>query len=415
MNLREKLKRLDKENYSSLKQEKKINNCGKKLTDLVRGKIISCENGQYFHRKIKFKSDFKHGLYPVKELSCFNQEEICNLTGKNNGNVAVNCNNMLFMDTETTSLMGGTGTVAFLIGIGYFTAGNFIVEQYFMRDFNEETAMLNDLLDKLRKPVLVSFNGKSFDLPLLKTRLILNRIPAVSYDLHLDLLHLSRRIWSHLNSCRLSNLEEKILQIKRKDDIPGSEIPGIYFSYLENKDPVNLPPIFKHNMIDIVSLVTLTTHLLKVHNLAHSLQLSTAELFNLGKLLQKRKKLTASIDILEKAREKTDSSVLRRKIDIKLSWQYKRADRWLEAVAIWKDMLSRQSGGLFPYRELAKYYEHREKTLQKQKGIAKRVCYTSGITNPLLKTAKMSRINLNTVWNDSKERLKVNYHYLLLI
>jgi len=406
MNLREKLKRLDRENYSRPKQEEKNDGGYKKLTDLISGKIISCENGQYFHRKIKFKSGFKHGLYPLKDLTCFKQEDICNLTGKNNGNVAVDCNNMLFMDTETTGLMGGTGTVAFLIGIGYFTAGNFIVEQYFMRDFNEETAMLNNLLHKLKKLVLVSFNGKSFDLPLLKTRLILNRIPAVSYDLHLDLLHLSRQIWSHLDSCCLSNLEEKILQIKRKYDIPGSEIPGIYFSYLENNDPVNLPPIFKHNLLDIVSLVTLTTHLLKVHNSAHSLRLSAEELFNYGRLLQTRKKLAASIDILEKARQKADSSVIKRKIDIKLSWQYKRADRWSKAVNVWENMLSRQSGGLFPYRELAKYYEHREKDFEKAKKYSKNGLLYIKHNRPLIKNCKEEQSKLEYRLNRLKRKIE---------
>ncbi len=395
MNLREKLNKLDKENYGKPNQnDDRKNICNKKLIDLISGKIITRENGQYFHRKIKFKSDYKHGLYQLKDITGFKQKDINNLSGKNKGNVTVNFNNMLFIDTETTGLMGGTGTVAFLVGVGYFNDDNFIVEQYFMRDFDEETAMLNNLINNLQKTVLLSFNGKCFDLPLLKTRLILNKLPAIKYDLHLDLLHLSRRIWSYLESCCLNNLEENILQFERENDILGSEIPHIYFDYLENKDPVNLPPVFKHNMLDIISLVTLTTHLLKVHNSPHRLQLSAAELFNLGKLLQKRKKLADSINILKKARKKANSSILKRKIDIKLSWQYKRANKWSKAVTIWKDMLSRQSGGLFPYRELAKYYEHREKNYKKAKTYSKNGLLYLKHNRPLIENSKEEKDKL---------------------
>ncbi len=367
MNLRDKLKRLDRNNYIPRKEETNRNINNKKLTEYIKGKIINCDEGQYFQRKVKFSLDYKHGLYPLQDLTYFKDSDIFNLINRENINDNITCDysKMIFIDTETTGLMGGTGTVAFLVGIGYFRTDAFIVEQYFMRDFAEETAMLVNLLEKINKPVLLSFNGKSFDLPLLKTRFILHRLPVVSHNLHLDLLHLSRRIWSHLDSCCLSNLEEKILNLKRKDDMPGSKIPQIYFDYLQNKNPALLPDIFKHNLLDIVSLVTLTTHLLKVHTLTDKLKLSAEELYNYGKLLQKRKDITGSIDILEKARRKTNSPLLKRKIDIKLSWQYKRAEKWRKAAIIWNDMLSRNSGGLFPYRELAKYFEHREKNYEK--------------------------------------------------
>src|SRR6056297_3211332 len=109
MNLREKLNKLDKENYGKPNQnDDRKNICNKKLIDLISGEIITRENGQYFHRKIKFKSDYKHGLYQLKDITGFKQKDINNLSGKNKGNVTVNFNNMLFIDTETTGLMGGT-------------------------------------------------------------------------------------------------------------------------------------------------------------------------------------------------------------------------------------------------------------------------------------------------------------------
>ncbi|MCK7506667.1 MAG: ribonuclease H-like domain-containing protein [Desulfobacterales bacterium] len=173
----------------------------------------------------------------------------------------------LFLDTETTGLAGGTGTMAFLIGLGWFEDGHFQVRQILARDFGEEKAALFYLKEIAgRKKFLVTFNGKAFDVNLLTTRFIMNRMQSDLAGLpHLDLLHPSRRILGHrLENCRLVTLESDILGVQREGDIPGWEIPQRYFDWLRHRDPRLLSDIFEHNRLDVISMATLTAHLVEI-------------------------------------------------------------------------------------------------------------------------------------------------------
>ena len=146
----------------------------------------------------------------------------------------------LFLDTETTGLAGGTGTYAFLIGLGWWDAGGLQVEQLFMRDFAEEHSVLSELAARMaERPVLVTFNGKTFDWPLLESRFTMTRcIPVPKIAAHLDLLHPARALWKlRLGSVRLVELERHILDPARlgwhrEDDVISSLIPQYYFDYL---------------------------------------------------------------------------------------------------------------------------------------------------------------------------------------
>ena len=171
---------------------------------------------------------------------------------------------ILYLDTETTGLSGGAGTVAFLVGIGYLTPEGFLVHQYLMRDYPEERYLLENLRGLLTQfDVLCTFNGKSFDLPLLQSRLRMNRMDAACLDKpHIDLLHLARRIWKmRLGRCNLGHLEEIIFGEAREDDIPGSQVPERYFAYLKTGDFSQLTPVLDHNRQDIFSLCRLLTHM----------------------------------------------------------------------------------------------------------------------------------------------------------
>src|SRR5579859_3798690 len=170
---------------------------------------------------------------------------------------------LMFLDTETTGLAGGTGTCAFLIGVGAVEGSQFVVRQYFLRDYPEEKAMLA-LADALENyEGLVTFNGKTFDIPLLETRYALARMESpFARLLHLDLLHPARRLWKlRLESCALGHLETEVLGIHRQGDVDGSEIPGIYFDYLRTGDSRGLQPVFYHNALDIISLAALTVEM----------------------------------------------------------------------------------------------------------------------------------------------------------
>jgi uncharacterized protein YprB with RNaseH-like and TPR domain len=169
-----------------------------------------------------------------------------------------------FLDTETSGLAGGTGTYAFLVGAGRFVEGEFRLAQYFMTDPSQEPALLEALAEFLAPAqALVTFNGKAFDAPLLKTRYVLHSIPCPFDEYaHLDLLPLARRLWrDRLPSRALKYLEEAILQAPRTgEDVPGYEIPYLYFDYLRSGDARPLKGVFYHNAMDVVAMAALLTH-----------------------------------------------------------------------------------------------------------------------------------------------------------
>ena len=166
---------------------------------------------------------------------------------------------VLFLDTETTGLAGGAGTVAFLVGLGYFTDGGFAVEQVLMRDYGQEGELLRTISAIAgRFSVLCTFNGRTFDAPLLASRFVMNRLSARLPEVHADVLYPARRLWKlRLKRCTLANLEEQLLHVKREDDLPGAEVPQTYFRYLRDGDFAPIERILAHNRQDIVSLAQL--------------------------------------------------------------------------------------------------------------------------------------------------------------
>ena len=166
---------------------------------------------------------------------------------------------MLFLDTETTGL-GGPGTYVFLVGMGYLEDDAFVVEQHFIRSPDEEAAMLQVIAETLPQwPVMTTFNGASFDLPLLRARMKAHDIQVdLRNILHCDLIYGARRLWQRqLPNCRLQTLERYILDLKRQGDVPSSEVPGLYLDYLESGEIASLEAVFHHNVLDIISLAGL--------------------------------------------------------------------------------------------------------------------------------------------------------------
>jgi uncharacterized protein YprB with RNaseH-like and TPR domain len=165
----------------------------------------------------------------------------------------------LFIDTETTGLSGGTGTLPFLIGFARFEAESLVVTQLLLESPGEEGPMLEVLRAAVEAcSVLVSYNGKTFDWPLLTTRFVLNRVPPPAPKPHLDLLHVARRLFrGRLGSARLVTMEEEILGMRRERDIDGAEIPGVYWSFLRHRDGAQMAQVMEHNANDLVALAAL--------------------------------------------------------------------------------------------------------------------------------------------------------------
>src|SRR6266850_1418713 len=203
----------------------------------------------------------------------------------------------LFLDTETTGLAGGTGTYAFLVGLAWWDAGGLQVEQFFMRDFSEEHSLLHELSGRLaERPVLVTFNGKSFDWPLLESRFTMTRSIAVAkLAAHLDLLHPARALWKlRLGSVRLVELERHVLNAprlgwRRDDDVSSALIPQFYFDYLRGGPTEPLAGVVRHNQMDLRGLAALfgkINTLLSEPGAAGETQ--SLDLFGLSRFLQRR-------------------------------------------------------------------------------------------------------------------------------
>ncbi len=349
---------------------------GPGIEALVPGKIIPCESCEVFVARRDHETNYLHGNIRLEDI----YQESLEVFGEISSHpelAYMNPDQTVFIDTETTGLSGGTGTYAFQVGIGFFDQGKFVVEQYLMRDQAEEMEMLSLLRERLsRFRFLVSFNGKSFDIPLLESRFILSRIrPDVLALPHLDLLYPARRIWKRsLESCRLSNLEQELLGLERLDDVPGELIPGIYFQYLEDGDPTRMERVFYHNRLDILTLVTLTVliHRLVTDKAAYCRR-DGMEQYSLGRIHFDRGRLDDAVACLKSALTSCTYTDQEWEVMKHLSIVYKRSGELKLAVQAWKDMIGIDADrGLFPFIELAKYYEHREKDYERAEGFARR-------------------------------------------
>jgi uncharacterized protein YprB with RNaseH-like and TPR domain len=267
---------------------------------------------------------------------------------------------LLFIDTETTGLAGGTGTYAFLVGLGYFTDSGFRIEQYFMNSLAAEKALLQAIIPLFSaEKILVSYNGKSFDLNLLQTRFIANKLDFLIKNMpHIDLLHLVRRLWKgSFGSCSLQNIEKFVLGNYRDfaDEIPGSAIPQVYFDYLELGVADKLENIFLHNQADIFNLAIL----LKVINatLEHDLdwQKMLVNPLGLARLYNDFDRQAEAIELLEQNKIEADCRRY-------LSFIYKQNRAWEAAIKLWEAAVSYDE--IYAYRELAKYYEHQQADFQ---------------------------------------------------
>jgi len=270
----------------------------------------------------------------------------------------------VFLDVETTGLSGGTGTFAFLVGIGTFEGDAFRVRQFFMRDPGAEPALLHALGEAVAGyEAVVTFNGRSFDMPLLTTRFRLQRrrIPLADAP-HLDLLLPARRLWrARLGSCALGSLERGILGVERVDDVPGMIIPYIYFDYVRHGTLGRLERVFYHNALDIVSMAALLTRMCDAFDDAWGNGVSHgADWLSLGIVYEAAGAVDQAVEAYEHAMRCQLPPELHEQAKERWGQLCKREGAWDRAVA---DGVAAIDTGtarrLYPYVELAKYYEHR--------------------------------------------------------
>jgi uncharacterized protein len=268
----------------------------------------------------------------------------------------------LFLDTETTGLAGGSGTYAFLVGVGWWEGGGLEIEQFFMREYSEERALLFALRERIAEhPVLVTFNGKSFDWPLLETRYRMSRkISVPTPDAHLDFLHPARNLWRlRLGSVRLSELERHVLGWDRGADLLSGMIPQIYFDFLRGGPPERLVPVLNHNQMDLRGLAALSSRILSLLSDAEHLGQDGLELFGVSRICEKRGEHTRARNLYQRSIASflpTETDRVARRLLARLA---KRQGDFDLACELWKHALGNSRHGYDAYEQLAMYYEHK--------------------------------------------------------
>lgn len=333
-----------------------------RLEDVLPGAWWETPLGDAFVVEKRYPADFRQGDVPLRPTASF---DALAAWAKEPALPDLPLERLAFIDTETTGLSGGAGTYTFLIGVGRFVGDEFHLAQFFMRDPAEEAAQLAALEAHLAPcQGVVSYNGKSFDMPRLKTRYIAHGWPPPLQDVaHVDLLHLARRIWrERLPSRALGDIEFHILGFERsEEDVPGWQVADLFFDYLRTGDAQPLKSVFYHNDMDVVSMASLlnTTSAMLAHPLGDVVD-HPLEMLGIGKLFADLGQLEAASQIYERALAHDDLpaeaywSGLER-----LSFVHKKRGDLRRALPLWE--AAAQEGQPYANVELAKFYEHKHK------------------------------------------------------
>jgi hypothetical protein len=276
-----------------------------------------------------------------------------------------------FLDTETTGLAGGAGTLVFLTGIGLWEGGALHLHLVFLREPGAELAAMRYIDDLLaRASGLVTFNGAGFDLPLLEGRFVLNRLdPCWRAHPHLDLLSVARRLWrDHLPSRALGALETEILQVARTGvDIPSSWIPFLYREYLRTGAPEDMARVFYHNRVDVLSLVSLLAHVARMVVTPDEMALAPGEWVGVGRVYDGVGREDDAVSAWQCALAHEDGPLPERcaaRLWRELGVRHKRREAWEAAFAVWDAWAERLPLAVDPLVERAKYYEWTQHDLE---------------------------------------------------
>mgnify|MGYP001217572453 CR=1 FL=1 len=330
-------------------------------------RICRSEGGAFILRTRRYPLDYRHGRYLLRELNAINNmmAALANVPDQ----PIANASQLLFFDTETTGLGVGAGNVPFMIGCGYLDGHQFVVEQLFIRNPAEEyyaLGYLGSLIERFSH--VVTYNGRSFDWPVLKNRFVLHRLRAPGEPAHLDFLYAARSLWNRqLTSCRLSAVEERKLGIVRGYDLPGAEAPERYRQYLITQQAQTMKDVFIHNERDIVSLAVLAVHF--QHLLSGTVRMAPDTVpeddVRVAFWLDKLNLHSRAQEVLCAALQQADK--LKREQLLEAAALCKKWHDYDQAAALWRAYCKQSVGtlqALEPLIELAMYYEHRQRDME---------------------------------------------------
>lgn len=334
------------------------------VEEWLTGGEVETAYGRHFETEKLYERHRRHGSADIGSLA----DLPCDLldTISSDSMPRTSPQQWAFLDTETTGLCGSTGTCAFLVGVGRITPEGFRVRQFFMRDYDEEASQLDAVARHLAEfNVVITYNGRTFDQPLLETRYRLNRArPPFGGLEHLDLLHGARRLWKlRFDSCRLVDLENQVLGVERQGDVAGALIPYVYFEYLRTRQAARLLPLFHHNATDILTLACLTGIIpYAFKDPANAPLRHGAEMAGIARWLREAGDTEQALKLFRRAIDAglADELLFRTLWDIAVLERQRGCAE--VALATWTDLAAARN----PFRvraleELAKHYEHREK------------------------------------------------------
>ena len=360
-----------------------------RVADVLGGRVVENRFGRALIVDRRYESDRFHGSRRVGECDVADGETLKlldpTLPPPDGGG-----SRTLFVDLETTGLSGGAGTVAFLVGCGWFDMGAFQVRQFLLTSYASERALLSAVAECFgATSLLVTYNGKTFDVPVMETRWLFHRMPLPLESVrHFDMLHPARRLWRPRlgtppdgteGGCRLATLERVLCGVNRVGDIPGMDIPGRYFRFLRSGDALPLEPVLEHNRLDLISLAAVCAHAVQLVEEGTPRCRDGAEAVALGRVYERAGCADRAIAAYQRAAADPSAH-----LDVvleaiyRLGLRLRRDRRFAEAADCWRRLLEMKGprlrhgyGGqgsilLAPLRQfaveaLAIHHEHRER------------------------------------------------------
>ena len=334
-----------------------------RVSDLLGGRPVSTPFGECLVVDRRFESDRRHGDIRIGDCElragaglamldpglATAARPTMRMEGERAGAAADPLSRAIFMDLETTGLSGGAGTVAFLVGLGFFDLGAFQVRQFLLTSHGAERALLAAVADSFeRADLIVTYNGKTFDVPVMETRWIFHRMDLPLEGIpHFDMLHPARRLWKLRAStpgeldegcCRLSTLERTLFGVRRVGDVPGMEIPRRFFQFLRTGDPRPLEPVLEHNRLDLVSLAAVTARAIRMAEQGVAACRDSAEALALGRVYERAEDSTRAEGCYRRAASSADVEV-RGEALYRLALRCRRDRRFDEAAVLWRELL----------------------------------------------------------------------------
>jgi tetratricopeptide (TPR) repeat protein len=368
-----------------------------RVADVLGGRVVTNVFGRALTIDRRYEADRRHGDMLVGDCELRDGDGLRLLDPSLRAHDGIGTRR-LFVDLETTGLSGGAGTVAFLVGCGWFDLGAFQVRQFLLTSYASERALLGALAECLYDcALLVTYNGKTFDVPVMETRWLFHRMEMPLEGVrHFDMLHPARRLWrpsarpappaSHLEDdagCRLSTLERTLCGVHRVGDVPGIEIPGRYFQFVRTGNAAPLEAVLEHNRIDLISLAAVTAYGVRLAEQGRSACRDAAETLALGKVYERAGAIDRAVDCYEQAAASYDAHIdTTAEALYRLGRRHRRDRRFVEAAAAWQRILElrnprlgRRGTLLGPLQKsateaLAIHHEHRARDYETARTLA---------------------------------------------